>query len=90
MAAERHWIAEKTAEPVPGNVHEPPKDHQGADSDVISLWSLYLSSSLGHTTIFDAGEWEGAEPSFRQAFTEARRGYLTWYTSDWGPLCPLT
>jgi hypothetical protein len=24
-----------------------------------------------------------SEPNFRQAFIEARRGYLGWYTSDW-------
>jgi len=68
----------------------PKKDHQGTDSDVITLGSLYSSLSLGYTTNPDtAGRWS-LEPSFRQAFIEARKGYLSWYTSDWGPLWPLT
>lgn len=46
---------------VPWNVREPPKDHQGAKSDVITLGSIYLSSSLGHTSIPDAGEQKGAQ-----------------------------
>ena len=29
----------------------------------------------------------GTKPSFRQAFIEARMGYLAWYTSDWVLLC---
>ena len=41
------------------NVHEPPKVHQGVESDAITLGSLSLSSSVGHTTVSDAGEWEG-------------------------------
>ena len=34
------------------------QDHQGAHSDAISPWSLYLSSSLGHTS--EAPEREAA------------------------------
>jgi hypothetical protein len=37
-----------------GNLHEPPKDHLGAESDAIELGSLYPSPEL----------------SFRQAFIE--------------------
>ena len=32
---------------VPGNIHKPPKDHQGAVSDVIALGSLYYKLRLG-------------------------------------------
>ena len=38
-------------------------DHQGAESDVITLGSLYLSLGLDHTTVSDVGEWEGVAPS---------------------------
>lgn len=43
-----------------GNVHEPQKDNLGSDSDVIALRSLYSKSTLGNTTVPEAGEWEGA------------------------------
>ena len=39
------------------------KDHQGGDSDAITSQSLYSSSSLGHTTISNAVEQEGAAQS---------------------------
>lgn len=38
---------------------EPPKDHKGADSNVVTLGSLYSSYSLVHTTVSDAAEPEG-------------------------------
>lgn len=67
-----------------GNICEPPKDHEGAHSDAVTLGSLYLSLSLSHISASDAGKWEGApESSLRQVFIEARRGYLLWNISDW-------
>lgn len=42
-----------------GNVCEPSKDHQGAESEAITLLSLYSDFRFDHTTIFDVGEWEG-------------------------------
>lgn len=41
---------------MPGNLHEPPKDHKGADSHVIELESLYSRSSLGSPPIMTQQE----------------------------------
>jgi hypothetical protein len=41
---------------VPGNVYEPPKDHQGADSGIIELGCLHLSWSLVLITVSDTRE----------------------------------
>ena len=55
-----------------------PKDHQGAES-------LFKFKLVLPTNPDTAGRWS-PEPSFRQAFIEARRGYLAWYKSDWGTI----
>ena len=45
----------------------------------VSLFKLEVGLPTNPDT---AGRWS-PEPSFRQAFIEARRGYPVWYKSDW-------
>lgn len=78
---------------MPGNVHERPKDHRGAESNAIELGSLNLSLSLGHISVSVSGEQDraqsqepGAQFCPEQAFVEARKGCLAWCIPGWGPL----
>jgi hypothetical protein len=57
-----------------------PKDNQGVDFDVITSGSPYYESELGPYHSLTQETRGDLEPSFRQVFIEARKGYT--YTFD--------
>ena len=73
---------------MPGNIHEPQRTTKELQLIRVSLFKLEVWLA---TNPDKAGRWS-PEPTFRKAFIEARKGYITWYASaaGQGALWPLT